>query len=330
MKYISSYILLISCFLLSACASDPQTKSRPQWVNQPSAVYASDQYLSAVGQASNLERARQNALANLSDVFSVKIHVQSDMLTQANKQETPLGVTMQSKIALQRQIATESEHTLKGVMIKESWQSSGGEYYAVALLEKYKAAQSLTESIDALDEQSRSLIDYSLQDAPNSIASLHALSKARDLQLAREVANEQLQQVRLSGVPMLISSAKIEQMMAKKLATLKVSVQQPDKQQQKLITSALAELGMRVVVDADINVSADLSLNTPIYTNSWYWLHASYQLSFVENGQVISRKRWPIKISAKQSSLLQSRLDNYLSEHIKTYVSELMSSLPAL
>lgn len=107
-------------------------------------------------------------------------------------------------------------------------------------------------------------------------------------------------------------------------------MQQDSASQQKLIASALAQLGLRVVAQSDLNVSAELSLSEPVFASGWYWLRGSYQMSFIEKGQSISRKSWPLKVSAKQQSQLEPRLDDYLNQHIQGYVNELMSSLPAL
>lgn len=316
---------LVCCFFIASCASI-HSEQRPSWIDNAQLTYPEDDYLTAVGQGSKRERAGDNATANLAEIAYVHVSAETNTLTEATKAQSALGVTSESSTLLQRTIQTETEQALSGVKIEHSWLSPGGEYYALAVLEKRTAAISLTESIMALDESTVDLLAYSANTAPNSIASLNALREARDEQLARQMANLQLKQVsRTGGIPADISSKDIERMIDKKLASMQVSVNIAPEKHAKTVQSGLGQLGMMVVDNANIEISADYDITAPTLLNGWYWVRGSYELSISENGQVISRKRWPIKVSAKQQEILESRLKDGISAKISAYLIELVS-----
>jgi len=327
----SRYIaVLLSCFFIVSCASTTDKEKRPEWIDNAKISYPENDYLTAVGQASKRSRAGTNAKANLAEIFYVNVRAESTSLTEATKDESALGVTMESSTSLQRSIQTETDQAMSGVKIKESWLSPSGEYYALAVLAKRQAAMSLNESIMDLDNSTAELIDYSIKTAPNSIASINALREARDEQMARQLANLQLKQVSVSGVPTDISSKKIERLIAKKLASMQVAVEIDSDKHTKTVQSGLAQLGVKVVGQSNIVVSADIDITEPTLIKGWYWLRGSYELSIAEDGQVISRKRWPLKVSAKQEELLMPRLEDSVNAKITQYLTELVSDSPTL
>jgi len=325
--------LLTTVFLLSACVSQPSEEGdneRPSWIDHAQVDYPESQYLTAVGQASNRTRAGKNAVANLLEIFSVNVRAETRTLTEAVKQESALGVSMESSSTLQRDIQTETEQAIQGVEIKQTWLSPSGEYYALAVLHRLSASQNLTESIVELDQKTAELIDYSINQSPNAIASINALRAARDVQITRKMSDYQLRYINGSGVPTDISSNKIEQLIKQKLAALSISAQADTESQVKAIQSGLSSLGVKVADNATIEVSGKADITNPTLIDAWYWLRGSYELSISENGQVISRKRWPIKVSAKQKDLLKLRLQDKLSTRMNEYLQQLISDSPTL
>lgn len=326
--------ILLSLLLISACAAPTLQQQalaeRPDWIDNAQEKYPSNDFLSAVGQASNRTRAGQNAIANLAEIFSVRVRAETKTMTDAVKQESALGVTMESSTTLLRNIETESDQAIDGVEIKQTWLSPTGEYYALAVLQRRSAAQNLTESIMALDAETAELIDYSVNAAPNSILSVNALRSARDQQMTRKIANLQLKQISGRGIPDDVSSKKIEQLIRYQLAALEISVAANDPRQQKTVEAGLSKLGVKVVAQSALQVSADIDVTDPAYINDWYWLRGSYELTITEHGQVISRKRWPIKVSAKQANLLIPRVQDKLNDSMTNYLQQLVSDSPAL
>lgn len=322
-------IFPVICFFLASCASTPEQK-RPQWIDNAQQSYSTNEYLTAVGQAYNRERATENAKANLAEIFFVNVRAQTDSITEATKQQSALGVSMKTRTKLQRNIQTETDQALSGVMISNSWQSPEGQYYALATLGKYKAAVQLSETIAELDSSTADLIDYSIHRAPNQIAGLNALRMARDEQLLREMANLQLKQVSNSGITSSISSSKIEKLIANRLALLTISVKGNNARDKKNIQSGLAKLGISLAEESNLQLFANIDTTEPELINNWYWLRGSYELSIAENGQMISRKRWPVKVSAKHKNQLNLRLQDVINKKTANYLVELISDSPTL
>jgi len=315
---------LLSCFFILSCASTGSDQ-KPVWIDNAQSLYPESDYLTAVGQASKRERAGENATANLAEIAYVHVHAESNILTEATKAQSRIGVSTESSTLVQRTIQTETDQALSGVKIKESWLSPTGEYYALAVLNKRVAALSLNESILALDNSTAQLIAYSEHTAPNSISALNALREARDEQLARYMANLQLKQVSVSGVPAEITSKEIEALIAQKLASMQVAVNIDGERHAKTVQAGLARLGIKVVEQANIEVSADYDITEPTLLNGWYWVRGSYELSIAESGQVISRKRWPVKVSSKQKEVVDLRVKDDVSAKMSQYLTELVS-----
>lgn len=334
MKKVIIFLPILLSFLISACAGptlQQQARAeRPDWIDHAQETYPSNDYLTAVGQASDRTIAGKNAIANLVEIFSVRVRAETITLTEAMKQESALGVTMESSTTLQRNIETESDQAIEGVEIKQTWLSPTGEYYALAVLQRRSAAQNLTESIMALDTETAELIDYCINTAPNSILAVNALRSARDQQMTRKMANLQLKYISGSGIPEDISSQKIEQLIRQKLASLEISVDADKQRQQKSLEAGLSKLGVKVVAQSSLQISADIDVTDPDFINDWYWLRGSYELMLSENGQAISRKRWPIKVSAKQMDLLMPRLQDKLNANMTNYLQQLVSDSPSL
>lgn len=333
-KITFSLPILLSILLISACSSssdiEQDKKPRPDWIDHAQTTYPSNVYLTAVGQASSRTLAGKNAVANLVEIFSVNVKAETHTLTEAIKNESALGVTMESSSSLQRNIATKTNQAIAGVEIKETWLSQSGEYYALAVLHKISAAQNLTETIMEADQEALKLIDYSQNTAPNSILAVNALRNARDLQVSRKMADLQLAYIRGRGIPNEVSSQDIEQLIRNNLASLEVSVAEDSETDISLLQAGLSTLGVKVVDTSALQLSSSIDVTKPTRLEQWYWLRGSYELSFSENGKVMSRKRWPIKVSAQQPELLQLRLRDKLNENINTYLQQLLSDSPTL
>lgn len=324
------FTVFIAALFLGGCASSGanDVNERPTWIDNANQLYPEKSYLTAVGEASTRNLAGKNALANLTEIFSVTVNAESKSLTESVKQQSAVGVTMQSSSSFNRQVETNSEHVIEGVEIKESWLSPQGRYYALAVLDKLKATTNLRETISRLDQQSADKIDYSLNKAPNVITSINALREARDIQMSRQMANTQLKYISGIGMGSDLSSEKIEQLITEKLAALKVTVDASDEQTKSAIESGLSAMGIKLVDNSSLLVKAVLDTGEAEQINGWYWLRGSYELSLLEDQKVISRKRWPIKVSAQQQSMLATRLQDKLSQDTKVYLQELVSDTP--
>ncbi|TRX53931.1 LPP20 family lipoprotein [Thalassomonas sp. M1454] len=319
--------MLLCGFLLAACSSNDDT-TPPSWINSPDSLYPSTQYLTAVGQASKRDRASNVALANLAKIFTVEIEADSSDLTSAVSTSSLAGMQTTTTQELSRNIVTNTELELQGAIIKEAWQSPTGDYYALAILEKQKAARHLTQTIRNADKNTQQLISYSSNQAPNIVLALTSLRQARAEQIKREVANKQLVQVANQGIVNKTSSKEIETLIKLSLAELKVATAAESERSNNVLQSALGQLGIPHAIESNLTLKANLDTIDPTFTNQWYWLRGSYDLSILDGDTVISSKRWPIKISAKEEQLLEARLQDQISAKLPDYLIELLSTQP--
>ena len=322
-------ILLSVSGILSGCNSTAN-EQKPVWIDKPESVYDNSLYLTAIGQASKRDRAANRALANLANIFSVTITDKSEFHAEASSQKTAEGTQDQLKEKLIRNIASYTHHELEGAEIKESWQSPDGEYYALAILDKQVMATRLKKIIHSSDSATLELLKYSSDTAPNFINSFHALIQARNEQLSREEANKQLTIVASTGVQAQTSSKEIELLSHNMLAQLKVSGKAESDSSLLALQAAISQLGIVYDGSSSLMLEAKLDLTEPMLKDDWYWLRGSYELNFIQENTVISRKRWPVKISAKDKGHLNSRLKDKLNSKIPAYLIELLSSPPAL
>lgn len=334
MKNITLILSALCLLIISGCSASTSqqqaTSERPDWVDNSQQKYPSKYYLTAVGEGSSRVRASKNAMTNLAEIFSVSIRAETKSLSKAIKEESSLGVTLESTSSLQRNIETKTEQTIEGVEIKESWLSPTGEYYTLAVLQKRNAAQNLMESILELDKNTQELIDYSRQTAPNSILALNALRTARDLQITRKMSNSQLKYINGSGLLNDFSRQDIEELIRNRLASLQISVEHESNDNKNALQAGLSSLGITVAEQSSLQIASVMDMNEPTFLNNWYWSRGSYQLIIREDGKVISRKRWPIKISSKQKELLAPRLQDKLNSNMTQYLQQLFSDAPTL
>lgn len=322
--------IIISLIVMSGCTSSPDASAiRPDWIDKGNSLEMNNEYMTAVGQGRQRARATDNAVANLLASFSVNVRAESKVVTEAIKNESALGVTMESSTTLLRSITTETDQAIQGVEISETWLSPEGEYYALAILHKRNAAHNLTDSIMRLDTETADLIDYSINLAPNSILSLNALRSARDLQVARQMSNLQLKHISGHSIPEDISAQQVEQLIRDKLTSLSISLADKSEAYAVVLESGLSSLGIKTTEKSALQISGKVTLTEPSYINDWYWLQGSYEVTLTEHGQVISRKRWPLKVSSLQAELLSTRLADKIAHEMAGYLQAIMSDAPS-
>ena len=313
---------------LGACSSNDDNE-QPSWVDKPESKYSSQQYLTAVGYAGTRDVAENSALANLAKIFTVDIAANSKDFSKAITSNSDQGFAVENSQEISRSVVTSTDLELEGAIIKETWVSPLGEHYALAILEKQRAARTLTEKVRNADKNTAQLLDYSRNTAPNVVLALHSLRQARSEQIKREIANQQLVQVANNGIVNSTSSKEIETLIKNSLAQLKVATSAESDKSNDILQSALGQLGIPHATSSNLVLQAKLDTIDPVFKEQWYWLRGSYDLSLVDNGTVITSKRWPIKISAREEQLLQPRLQDEVSANLTDYLIELLSSPPS-
>ena len=130
-------------------AAKPKPTKMPEWVNQPSAVYPNNDYITYVGTAADRNMSEVNALQGLASIFGQAIKsdsTASSRMTQAKADGLVANASVQTfSQEVKRAVDVDN---LIGVETKEFWQDvSAGSWYAIAVLDKAKAVDIYTDMI---------------------------------------------------------------------------------------------------------------------------------------------------------------------------------------
>ena len=180
MLRISQSLLLyciISLFLaFSGCSSTaPSTTSSragaPGWIRDPYSIYDKQANVAAVGMGSTRELAEKSALGNLVAIFGQSIQVDETVSTSYEQALRSGAIaTWSERTASESTISTSaSMDSLIGAEIGDTWYDGRNDYYAVAVLNKSKAAliysdlirsnQALIANLVAISPEGRNTLD---------------------------------------------------------------------------------------------------------------------------------------------------------------------------
>ena len=150
--------LLCLCLMVCAASAFAAKKSdkaknkaakMPEWINQPSAVYPNSAYITYVGNAADRSASEVNALQGLAAIFGQSVKSDStanSRMTQAKENGLVANANVQTfSQEVKRKVDVDN---LVGVETKEYWQdAANGTWYAIAVLDKAKAADIYAEMI---------------------------------------------------------------------------------------------------------------------------------------------------------------------------------------
>lgn len=152
----------------------------PVWINGISPQHTAREYLVGVGVGDTLEGARSSARAEIAKVFTAKV-VQSSQDTKKERTSQEGAISQFSSrqdTALTTSVST--DEVLQGVEIVETWQDPKKKtYYALAVLNKLKTRQALTQQIADQEELCSSSMARAAG-AASVIEKLRALNGALD------------------------------------------------------------------------------------------------------------------------------------------------------
>ena len=150
-------------FIFSACLLFAAKKRIPEWITLPSSVYPSEEYMNGTGSGINREAAELDAVRNLSSVFGQTVKSNN---VASKKMEQALSdgkVSFSSAENLQQNITSQIEaENLIGIEIAEYfYDKSEKKWYAIAILERKKAASIYQDYIEKNDAAIRQAIKES-------------------------------------------------------------------------------------------------------------------------------------------------------------------------
>jgi len=318
-----SAILFALPLVLSGCAGT--TVRQADWINGDSSHYPAAKYLTGRGQAEYQAAARDRARADLAKIFEVSISAQSkDIVSYSGKREGDARST-QLESGASRNISTSTRQIISGIRIAETWRNpETGQFYALAVLDRIKAAGSLRQNINRLDD----ITAQSIRDArrnPDLIGRIGQASRAVQAQMERSAYQKQLQVVDYTGAG-LRSPYNIATLIGDKEALFRRLRIQASVASDPLgglataLTGALSSAGFTHATGdrPDYVLTGRLRLHETD-AQGWYWQRGTLEIALVQlpGHRMRGSKRWNIKTSAQDRKTAISRARNQIDDILK-------------
>ena len=312
------------CFVAVIAGCTTRGSIPPSWSTGVAESYPSSRYLTAVGEASSREQAEQRAFAALARVFEVEVQEQSTDYSLFRQATDQVSDSINRQVNT-RQLITGTAQVIEGAVPVEYWRKKQQHLVLVAL-ERSGADQRLRQKIELLDQQTEALSRYADNAQLNAVVQISALQQAYQLQRQRAPLNRNLSVVSGSQLTPSISIAILKQRIRDRLAGLRFNLSAvPDLQ--PALEQAIGQIGARVSAEGSLYLSAQMDREPVVWQQGWYWLRGSMQLGLSNsNGEVIAQQRWPVKVSAQDSGMVEQRLRDLITATVADKLIQLLSS----
>jgi hypothetical protein len=311
-------IVLILLVLGAGCAKSPVS---PEWLTVEPAEYPAERYLIGRGQGETAGLARDRARADLAKVFEVAVRESSsDSLQWLQGSVGEDGL----QTSISRDIHLQTSQIVNGVEIVQTWRSeNGGDYHALAVLDRLQAGNRLRAEIAALDaETARNIARARNEEAlPEKISAAY---NALYAQLQRHHPQKMLRIVDGTGmgVPPKYALAELKSDFETLLDRWRIGLAVGKDElggTSDLLAGALGNAGIRHLADgtqAEYLLRADVDSDKFTAGDGWHWVRGTLRVSLLEtgSGNVIGSHQWPYKSSALQSAMAEVRARDELAD----------------
>lgn len=167
--------------VLSSCASSPvpkgassgsntsvsaekkvtkvQAAKEPEWVSNPRAAYPEAQYVSAVGYGADRESAEKNALGALIAVFGQTVKGETTVSSRYSEAIESGAIAITEGSDVDRAVKTSFDlDTVVGAEIKATWDDGDKTIYALAVMERSRAAMLYSNLLQTNEETIAKLV----------------------------------------------------------------------------------------------------------------------------------------------------------------------------
>ena len=326
---------LLSVFQIACVAAPTKTSSgpKPDWVDGDAGFYPNSKFMTATGSASNAERAKDRALANLSKIFETHIreHSTTKSDTRVHVEDGRENYTKDHHLA--QQISVRTDKVIQGARIAETWQDKTVfVYHSLAVLDRRQAGNNLRQEMSRIDEETQTELNHA-QSVADPLLSMAALDKALGLQRQREVLQKTLKVIDLSGrgSPSKWNLAELRGQLESKMRRLRFAAavdNDPIGRLNQALRSAMGNAGFPASNNsADFTLVANLDVQDLGMREGWYWLRGKLSIKLLgPGGKVRGRQQWPLKVSALQRNGAESRMMTQVSKKLN---QELKSAIIA-
>jgi len=330
-------VFLAMLLMIGGCATTKnQDEQPPDWVNGISSRYPASQYLIGRGAAADLDDAKDRARADLAKVFEVGITAESSDLQTFERVSAGDDSEASSKGQLQisRNIKTRTDRVISGVEIADLWQDPQTDtHYALAVLRRLQAGQTLRDDIDRLDAATRLYVAKANKEQ-DLLKRIAAASRAVEAQIERASAQRSLQVVDITGrgvpPPWPLEQLRSERESLIQDLTLATRTSGADGDAiHDMLDGVVSASGFTLKSQAQAKyiLTAALDLGDVEQREGWFWKKGTLEISLSDAAnKVRGTRRWNIKSSALSQDDAQRRaldqVDKILKEELRAVLIE--------
>lgn len=316
---------LVLAFLLMFPWSE--TAVKPDWVDGVSAKFPRVKYMIGVGSADDRPTAESRARAELTRSFSVYVTSRTDVRESETVGQEGKSKTSTYSASVDDRIQSTSTKVLEGVEIADFWvDPDSKQCYALAVLDRSKAASALKDKIQGIDLQSvKWMVDVTA--AADKITAVRAAMRLVSLQKERTALNGDLRILEGNGAPNAVNEARANAAIASALGNLIVRVHMTGEGAEPVeagIITALGSFGL-AAKKGDAEVPADLAVSAQVTTEPyeniggdkrWQWMRsrAKVEAKDLATGRVFLMFEVNDRQSARAIDEAQRRTLNALAE----------------
>ena len=325
--------ILLPCLLLTGCmqSTSAVNAEQPNWINGESSRYPNSQYVVASGSASNVELAKDRALANLTKVFELRIRESSTTRQDVQVVNQNGSESVNKSQRIMQNVNIQTNKIIDGARVAEQWKSPDLTHYALAVLNRHQAGSNIREEISRIDKEAD--FDLGSVEAKQSpLQKVAVYQRVLASQDKRDALQKTLKVIDLSGQG-AESKWNRADLRARLEASLSALNMKPEILQDavggldKLLKGAMSKAGFPESSTASNSYTllAGLDVQSPIKKQDWHWLRGTLTLRLTSpEGRVLGNKTWPLKASASSKGQLnqrmQAKVEKVLNSELKTAI----------
>jgi len=146
----------------------------PEWVDNPSALYDKDSYITAVGTGKDRKTAEASAINALASIFGQSVSAETKSSKNLAESHGTQGQNYQGRTSISQDISLHTDiKSLINAEIKLTWSAPDGTCYALALIDKYDAANYYSREIEKLHNDIIDLTSTTDDESPLAICMNH-------------------------------------------------------------------------------------------------------------------------------------------------------------
>ena len=325
--------VLLSCLLLTGCMQSASVvnANQPHWVNGESSKYPNSQYVVASGSASNAERAKDRALANLTKVFELRIRESSTTRQDVQVVNQNGSESVNKSQRIMQNVNIQTNKIIDGARVADQWKSPDLTHYALAVLDRHQAGNNIRGEISRLDKEADFELG-SVEAKQSPLQKVAVYQRVLASQDKRDALQKTLKVIDLSG-----QGAESKWNRAELRARLEASLSALNMRPEilhdavggldKLLKGAMSKSGFpesSTTVNSYI-LLAGLEVQSPIKKQDWHWLRGTLTLRLTSpEGRVLGNKTWSLKASASSKGQLNQRMmssvEKKLNQELKSTI----------